>query len=218
MPHSRRPGLLGSNPEELPPRTPGLLGVNDAADPSWRERGVVGDTPGLLGVNDWADPNLMSASRDVVDRTQGAELTFSEHAEKRMWDLLKEYRTQVGRERAKYLRQYGLPDDTEGKTKTDCITYVINVLKYAFEQTGRKDVARKVGGLGKHGTELAAYLTGLHWKAHYWSPDVNNPPDNLQEHPFSYSLAVKTGKYYGIPVSGYIVNYSKVTGKRPLRH
>lgn len=192
---------------EFQPRTPGLLGVNDAADPLWRERGVIGDTPGLLGVNDWADPNLRLAALEMSAQTRDTELTFSEHAEKHMWDLLKDYRNQVGSERAKYLRENGLPDDTQGKIKTDCITYVINVLKYAFEQTGRKDVARKVGGLGKHGTELAKYLTDIHWKAHYWNPDVKNPNDNLQEHPFSYSLAVKTGKYYGIPVSGYIVNY-----------
>lgn len=36
----------------LPPRTPGPLGVNDAADPSGKAH--VGDTPGPLGVNDGA--------------------------------------------------------------------------------------------------------------------------------------------------------------------
>jgi hypothetical protein len=39
-----------------PPRTPGSLGINDAADPStWS---WVGSTPGPVGINDHATPNL----------------------------------------------------------------------------------------------------------------------------------------------------------------
>lgn len=212
---SRRPGLLGTDPWARSPRSPGLLGTNDAAEPSLRLEGLVGDTPGLLGANDWADPNLtLAAFAAAPPRRQTRELTFSEHAEKRMWDLLKDYATQVGSKRAEFLRQRGLPDDTQGKTPTDCITYVINVLKYAFAQTGQAAVARKVGGLGAYGTSLAAYLTTISWTAHYWNPDVNNPLDNDQEHPFSYALALKTRKYYGIPLGGYIVDY-RLTAVRP---
>lgn len=210
MPGSRRPGLYGTDPLARSPRTPGLLGVNDAGEPSLRLEGLLGDTPGLLGVGDWADPSVLftlSAATTSAALLPQTEKTFSEHAEKRMWDLLKDYGSQVGSERAKYLRLNGLPDDTQGKTRTNCITYVIDVLKYAFTQTSQRAVARKVGGLGEYGTALAAYLTTIQWKAHYWNPDVNNPPDNDQEHPFSYALALKTRKYYGIPLSGYIVDY-----------
>lgn len=204
---SRRPGLVGTDPLARSPRTPGSLGSNDAADPSRRIEGFIGDTPGPLGLNDWADPHLMFAAHLAAASPQERALTFSEHAEKRMWDLLKDYHTQVGSKRAEYLRLRGLPDDTQGKTPTDCITYVINVLKYAFSQVGQKAVAQKVGGLGAYGTALAAYLTTVQWKAHYWNPDVNNPQDNDREHPFSYAMALKTRKYYGIPLSGYIVDY-----------
>ncbi|HEV7859650.1 MAG TPA: hypothetical protein VGO91_13625 [Pyrinomonadaceae bacterium] len=220
MPRSRRPGLQGFNPPEVSTRTPGLQGLNDRADPSWRERGsLLGDTPGLLGLNDWADPklNLMLAANSSTAASQERALTFSEYAEKRMWDLLKDYSTQVGSHRGEYLRRNSLPDDMAGKTRTDCITYVINVLKYAFEQIGNREAARKVGGLGEHGTELAAYLTGIGWKAHYWNPDVNNPPDGLQEHPYSYRLAVKTGKYYTVPVSGYMINYRPTSVNPPKK-
>jgi hypothetical protein len=205
MVRSRRPGLLSVAPSGREPRTPGLLGINDAGNPFQRADGLVGDTPGLLGINDWAAPMLLAAATAAPQERQ---LTFSEHAEKRMWDLKKDYLSQVGSHRADYLRRNGLPDDTQGKTGTDCITYVINVLKYAFEQTGRKEVAKRVGSLGERGTELAAYLASLGWRAHYWNPDTSNPADNDQEHSFSYKLAVKTRKYYGIPLSGYIINYN----------
>lgn len=211
MPGSRRPGLSGTDPLAPRPRTPGTLGVGDAGDPALRLGGLVGDTPGLVGFNDWAEPSVLFASAAAAAPFAApppqTEKTFSEHAEKRMWDLLKDYGSQVGSQRAAYLRRNGLPDDTRGKTPTDCITYVIDVLKYAFTQTGQQAVARKVGGLGTYGTALAAYLTTVRWNAHYWNPDVNNPPDNDREHPFSYALALKTRKYYGIPLSGYIVDY-----------
>lgn len=38
----------------LPPRTPGILGINDAGDPS--ALASFGDTPGPLGIQDGADP------------------------------------------------------------------------------------------------------------------------------------------------------------------
>ena len=41
-----------------PPRTPGPLGINDAADPS--VLACLGDTPGPLGVQDSADPTSLS--------------------------------------------------------------------------------------------------------------------------------------------------------------
>jgi hypothetical protein len=205
--NSVRPGPLGLDPFDQPPRNARTPGVGEPArllDPL-----RVGDTPGPLGINDWADPGyqLASAGRPVAV-SQETRLTFSEHAEKRMWDLLKAYEGQVGSHRSQMLRERGLPDDTRGKSPTDCITYVIQVLKYAHDQIGRRDVARRVGALGQYGTELAAYLVGLGWKAHYWNPDALRPRDGDNEHPASYRLVARTGRYYRIPVSGVIVNYS----------
>jgi hypothetical protein len=54
MASSTAPGTLGKDaPGTLvPARTPGPLGVNDAADPN--VRAAPGDTPGALGINDAA--------------------------------------------------------------------------------------------------------------------------------------------------------------------
>jgi hypothetical protein len=54
MASSTVPGTLGKDaPDALvPARTPGPLGVNDAADPN--ARAAPGDTPGALGINDAA--------------------------------------------------------------------------------------------------------------------------------------------------------------------
>ncbi len=45
------------DPFNLCPRTPGPLGINDAATPE-RPDGLLGDTPGPLGCNDHATPDL----------------------------------------------------------------------------------------------------------------------------------------------------------------
>lgn len=57
MADSRVPGPVSSglDPVCLPPRTPGSLGLNDAADPA--ANACRGDSPGSLGSNDGAVPN-----------------------------------------------------------------------------------------------------------------------------------------------------------------
>jgi hypothetical protein len=52
---SRKPGPQGHDPHSplLPARTPGPLGVRDAAEPY--APAELGDTPGPLGVNDAAE-------------------------------------------------------------------------------------------------------------------------------------------------------------------
>ena len=127
-------------------------------------------------------------------------LSFSEHAEKQMWDLLKSYDSQVG-------SQY-TGSDGAGKTKTDCITYVMRALAYAYEQTGQPDKASSVRSYSKKGTDLAQFLVTSSWKAYYWNPDVRVPRDGLSEHPFAYQTTKKTGSYYSVSVSGYIINYN----------
>jgi hypothetical protein len=57
---SRQQHPVGHEPIEslFPPRTPGVLGVNDAADPS--TLACFGDTPGPIGVLDGAAPTLLA--------------------------------------------------------------------------------------------------------------------------------------------------------------
>lgn len=216
MTRSRQPGLLGINPPDLPPRTPGLLGVNDAADPAWRERGVVGNTPGLLGVNDWSDPRpgFVNNSAPYLVQDQPISVVTAN----KMWDLFKHHPNQVGSHRSVWLRNKRLPDDTRGRQKTDCITYVKAVLVSAYEQIGKKMIAdgiRKALGTKALGTDLADYLVRqVGWKAHYWNPDVNHPRDyDYAKNSYSYWNTLKHGLYYAgefptkVPVSGYIVNY-----------
>lgn len=222
MAGSRRPGLLGTDPLALSPRTPGLLGTNDAGQPSWRHLPrVVGDTPGLVGANDWADPRLGFAAVPAAFVPQTAEESFTRVASNKMWDLFKDHPNQVGSNRKRWLLKRGLPDDTEGRQRTDCITYVKAVLVAAYEHLGQKANATGVkralapNGLG---TDLADYLVRqLGWKAHYWNPDVNHPRDfDYPKHNYSYWNTLKHGVYYAgnyrtsVPVGGFVVNYDPV--------
>jgi hypothetical protein len=104
--------------------------------------------------------------------------------------------------------------DKTGKGQTDCITFVMQVLVYAYEKLGLKEVAQAVKNRAKKGTALAEYLvTKRTWKAHYWNPDTRHPGDNDNEHPYSYLLAVKHKRYYKIPLAGAIIDYNPT----PLR-
>jgi len=103
-----------------------------------------------------------------------------------------------------------------GKTPTDCITYVINVVSYAFEKAGDKAAAGKVKGLGKLGTELAAYLVKSHkWKAVYINPDVNHPRDKSYEHVMTYKTVMGKSPYYGIAIDQTVVNYTPTPKSDP---
>ncbi len=57
---SKHRGVIGQKQHGrmTPPRTPGPLGVNDAADPS--ALACFGDTPGPLGAHDFADPTVLA--------------------------------------------------------------------------------------------------------------------------------------------------------------
>lgn len=122
---------------------------------------------------------------------------LTDHAYAKMWDLYQNHDHEVGSE---------YPGDRTGKQVTDCLTYVQNVIRYAYKAAEQPEVSRKINF--PKGTELAAYLVGLGWKGCYWNPDVRHPRDNDSEHPFSYRQAAKTGKYYGVKVKGFAVNYN----------
>lgn len=94
-----------------------------------------------------------------------------------------------------------------GCTKTDCITYCYQVIEWAYQQMGQKSIADQVYKKRTMGTELAKYLQSIGWKAVYWNPDVKNPSDRQNEHPYTYAVASKSSTYYGIPVAGMVINY-----------
>ena len=127
--------------------------------------------------------------------------TFSQYAENKMWELFKHHDDQVG-------NRY--PGDHQGKSVTDCTIYVCQTLEYAFEQMGQTDRSRVIHGFRtKSGRDMALYLVSIGWNAYYWNPDVKNPRDGDQEHPFAYQQALKNKHYKNVPVEDkMIVNYN----------
>jgi hypothetical protein len=152
-------------------------------------------------------------------------LSFSSAAENVMWDLFKSHPNQVGSKRRVALLRNHLPDDTSGRTTTDCITYVAMVLTKAYEMVNRKvdadGIRRNLAANRARGLPLARHLVDkLGWSAHYWNPDVNHPDDGKYgEHNYTYWDAVKTRRYYstrpwgqgGVALKGFIVNYRPAT-------
>lgn len=136
----------------------------------------------------------------MSDVTNGV---FSDYCYDMMWDLFKTPEDEVGSE---------FPGNKSGRSITNCIIYVSNVLIYAHAKIGRGDIGLSIEKLGKKeqdGTKLAKYLIGqIGWKAHYWNPDVKNPRDGKDEHSFSYKEALRLKSYYKLPLSGVIVDYN----------
>ena len=131
-----------------------------------------------------------------------------------MWDLFQHHYDEVGSEFA---------GNKRGRKDTNCTIYVTNVLEYAFEKTGRKDIADRIHGMKQaSGVAIGELLQTLGWKAHYWNPDVREPrndvsplnPDGtkkygIKEHTSSDQFALKTHTYGQghLKLSGFIVNY-----------
>jgi hypothetical protein len=94
-----------------------------------------------------------------------------------------------------------------GATPVDCTTYVLSVLKAAFEEAGMPELWTKLfreaiassNGLFK-GLELLKALEGAGWTGIYWNPDTKNPGDDDDEHPYTNYIVNKKGTYYGLPV------------------
>jgi hypothetical protein len=85
---------------------------------------------------------------------------FSDFALEKQLDLYVHLTHEVGSE----LRKTD-PEKYKSLTPTDCITYALNVIGYAFKKSGDPQAAKAVWRLGKHGTELAVYLV----KHHNWN-------------------------------------------------
>jgi RHS repeat-associated protein len=160
---------------------------------------VTGRWPSRDPIEEEGGLNLHAmVSNDLVNKWDllGME-SLSNLLEQRMLYLYNNHGNQVGSKNV---------NPPPGCTKTDCITYCYQVIEWAYQQMGQKSIADQVYQKRTLGTDLAKYLQSIGWKAVYWNPDVNHPADGQGEHPVSYKQA-KGGSYYGIPVTGLVINY-----------
>ncbi len=129
--------------------------------------------------------------------------TFTDHAVEKMIDLYNNHSHEVGIQLKK-----SDPKTYKNYESTDCVTYVLNVLSYAFQQMGNPSAGKKAFNVGAKGTNLAKYLVNTHgWKGIYINPDVKHPFDASDEHTYSYHIVNKKCTYYGVPVNYKVVNY-----------
>ncbi len=139
----------------------------------------------------------------LVTQEPQEEKSFSDYAHEKMMDLFHNHDHEVGSELKKIE-----PEKYKNYQATDCITYVLNVLSYAFKQMGDEKAAKRVWQLGAHGTKLAQYLVEEHsWEACYANPDAKHPVDDDDEHTYTSILASKNKKYYKIPLKYIVQNY-----------
>ncbi|MCI5146156.1 MAG: hypothetical protein D3923_11660 [Candidatus Electrothrix sp. AR3] len=137
---------------------------------------------------------------------------FSDYALAKMMDLFENHEHEVGRKLKK-----SEPEKYKEYQSTDCITYVLNVLSYAFKQLKDDKAADRTWQLGKHGTELAQYLVKKHgWKGIYVNPDAKHPLDADEEHTYTSIIAIKKKKYYDIPLEYAVQNYSVTSDGHPF--
>jgi hypothetical protein len=92
-------------------------------------------------------------------------------------------------------------------TGIDCTSYMLTVLKAAFDAADLGDQIRDLisdaateGGGSLKGIDVMQLLQErFDWEGVYWNPDTKTPSDGQDEHPYSAYLASKGG-YYGIDV------------------
>jgi RHS repeat-associated protein len=135
--------------------------------------------------------------------------SFSDYAIEKMEDLY-----------SNHSHQTGSRSGETGKAKTDCITYVMQVLVYAFQKVSDEQAAQSVRQKANKGTELAAYLVREKgWKAYYWNPDICNRATN-DENISTYNYAKKYNKYYygQTPLSALRVNYQPIPGSTEVKN
>ena len=134
--------------------------------------------------------------------------TFSDYAYEKMLDLYRNHDHEVG-SRLKEAQ----PELYRDRQSTNCIGYVLNVLKYAFQKIGNNAAAEEVSRLASHGTRVAAYLVRRQgWKGVFINPDENHPADGVYEHVLVTGNAQRKCEYYDIPVEYKATNY-RTTGK-----
>jgi hypothetical protein len=147
--------------------------------------------------------------------------SFSDIAVKEMISLSSNTKNKVGREL--YKKD---PVKYKGFIRTDCSTFVLNVLKHTYDKLGNtllsKSLTKHVAKRGKdtkpiwYGDLMFKDLVRNHgWKAIYLTPDKWHPNDGSEDHTFATSQVLKTGFYAGIPVSYTVLNYNPTPKTHP---
>lgn len=167
----------------------------------------------------------------LLERSAALGMTFSEHAEKKMLELFVNHPNEYGRrlwldfEACKagtptksytdcslfanyndFAAEFG---NMTKWTRTDCISYLQNVIRYALEKTGRRADYKTINFA--YGTKMAKNLVALGWRAYLLMPDAVNPYDKNADHTKKYQTAVKTKKWWEVPLTDIIVNYKPTT-------
>ena len=149
-------------------------------------------------------------------------MSFSLIAVKNMNARINDYKNKVGSQLKKaYPKRY------KHYESTDCITFVLNVLKATFIEKGQKNLAQNLvnygmaardPGKGKkfYGDLLAKALVNKHgWIGIYLAPDKFHPTDADKEHTYATNRAIKTCFYAGIPVSYTVIDYNPLDKTHP---
>lgn len=96
---------------------------------------------------------------------------------------------------------------------TSCIDFLLEATALGHEKSLANadwDRIRSFMKKGK-GTFLFKGFEDAGWIGLYYNPDVYNPADQEQEHPFSYSMVKRHAKYYDLKVRSSIINYRPTT-------
>ncbi len=140
--------------------------------------------------------------------------TFSDIAYQKMIDLSSDTTNKVGREL--YRRD---PVKYKGYIRTDCTTFLLNVLEYAYTEVGQASVAQSLkNSVAKRGSDTVPkfygdllfkkLVTNHGWKGVYCTPDRYHPDDGSQEHTFATHTVMKSCHYAGVPVDYTVLNYN----------
>lgn len=100
---------------------------------------------------------------------------------------------------------------------TDCITFVLNVLKETYMRQKNDQISKALTTYGMtdrgkgrlfYGDVFVKKMIKLHnWSSIYLSPDKFHPTDGDKEHPHTTYLAMRFCKYHDIPVHHIAIDY-----------
>jgi hypothetical protein len=106
-------------------------------------------------------------------------------------------------------------------SKSSCVGWALNNLRAAYTKVGERERWTKhqavIAANKSRGTDIATELLKDGWVAIYFNPDVRKPADGSNEHPLTARIALRSGTYYGIPVTHRVVNYRPSPGSGTAR-
>jgi len=174
----------------------------------------------LLSPNGQANPiqlRTANGGNPVVQLSNDPKDVIANPDEYEFGEVAAAYAQDMDQEQSALIDKQGYGDYTgthsdeskrDGKRlkKTDCTTYVLDILRAAFNAVGKgkewdetfADAQRNSGSTGFKGTELMKSLQSkMGWVGVYWAPDSKSSDG---EHSYSAAIANSKGTYYGIDV------------------